>query len=178
MKTQYNRGIIACMLILMLIFTACSSSKEKLNEQIAKTEKEISQQYDTVKMRQLVELYQEYVQEFPKDSLSGEYLFRSGSLNMTLGKGADALRDFTNFINLFPQNNLLPEAYYYKAHIYENIMFDFVVAKTAYYDFLARYPEHKLAMDATFSLQYLGKSTDEIIALFEQTLSDTTEQLQ
>ncbi len=78
------------MLMLMLIFTACSSSKEKLNEQIAKTEKEISQQYDTVKMRQLVELYQEYVQEFPKDSLSGEYLFRSGSLNMTLGKGADA----------------------------------------------------------------------------------------
>ena len=175
MKTTIK---IVSVLILSIVIAACSSSKEKLNEQIAKTEQEVAQQYDTAKMNNLVTLYQRYVNEFPKDSLSGEYLFRSGSLNMTLGKGPDALRDFTNFINLFPQNKLLPEAYYYKAHIYENVMFDFVAAKTAYYDFLARYPEHKLAMDATFSLQYLGKSTDEIIALFEQTLSDTTEQLQ
>lgn len=162
----------------MLLFAACTSSSEKLNEQIAQAENELSQQYDTVKMRQLVTLYQQYVKEFPKDSLSGEYLFRSGTTNMTLGKAADALRDLTNFINLFPEHKLLPEAYYYKAHIYENIMYDFVMAKTAYYDFLARYPEHKLATDATFSLQYLGKSADEIIALFEQNLSDTTEQIQ
>lgn len=169
-----STGIIAC----MLLFAACTSSKEKQNEQIANAEKEIAQQYDTVKMRQLVGLYQEYVTEYPKDSLSGEYLFRSGTTNMALSKGADALRDFTNFTNLFPQNKLLPEAYYYKAHIYENIMFDFVAAKTAYYEFLARYPEHKLATDASLSIQYLGKSADEIIALFEQKLSDTTEQIQ
>ncbi|MDR0368343.1 MAG: hypothetical protein LBH82_04280 [Bacteroidales bacterium] len=178
MKMWKNSTAIMAGVLVAWAFASCSTSKDQLNKQIAKAEQEIAQQYDTTKMNELITLYRDYVKRFPTDSLSGEYLFRWATTDMVLGKGADALRDFANLINLFPQHRLLPEAYYYKAHIYENIMYDLSMAKMAYYDFLTRFPEHKLAKDATLSIQYLGKSADEIIAFFEQTYSDTAQPIQ
>jgi outer membrane protein assembly factor BamD (BamD/ComL family) len=120
------------------------------------------------KIDSLLLLYQQYVTEFPQDSLVAEYLYRSGKLNIILRKGGEALSDFTNLINKFPKNEHLPEVYYYKAFVYEDIMYDIISAKTAYYDFINRYPDHKLVQDAKLSIQYLGKSPEEIVASFEQ----------
>jgi hypothetical protein len=123
------------------------------------------------KIDTLLVLYQQYVAEFPKDSMVAEYLYRSGKLNMILRKGTEALSDFTNLIDRFPLNEHLPEVYYYKAFIYEDILYDIMAARTAYYDFINRYPEHKLVQDAKLSIQYLGKSPEEIVASFEQRAS-------
>jgi outer membrane protein assembly factor BamD (BamD/ComL family) len=143
-------------------------SQDKINTQIIRLENEISTEYHLEKMDTLLLLYQQYMVEFPQDSLVAEYLYRSGKINMMLRKGSEALSDFTNLIDKFPQNEHLPEVYYYKAFIYESIMYDIISAKTAYYDFINRYPNHKLVQDAKLSIQYLGKSPEEIVASFEQ----------
>ena len=171
-KTMKIGGIV----ILTALITGCTSPKEKLREQIASAEKELTTQYDMDKLSILEGLYQQYINAYPTDSLSQEYLFRSGSINISLKQGANALRDFTNYTNLFPEGKRIAEAYFYKAHVYDEIMHDFSAAKTAYYDFLSRFAEHTLAEAAAFSLQYLGKSNDEIIALFEQQNAEITEQ--
>ncbi len=152
----------------LVLLTACQSPKDKMSKQITTLEDELSTEYNTKKMDSLVVLYKEYIKEFPQDSMVAEYLFRSGTINMTLRKGPEALSDFTTLINKFPKSQHLPEAYYYKAFVYEDIMYDIMSARTAYYDFINRYPTHKLVTDATLSIQYLGKSPEEIIASFEQ----------
>jgi outer membrane protein assembly factor BamD (BamD/ComL family) len=154
--------------IISLFLISCQTSKEKIEKQINELEKETSAQYNVEKMDSLSLLYQQYISEFPQDSMIAEYLYKSGRVNMILGRGAEALSDFTNLINKFPNHVHLPEAYYYKAFIYEDIMYDIALARVAYFDFINRYPNHKLVQDATLSIQYLGKSPAEIVASFEQ----------
>jgi outer membrane protein assembly factor BamD (BamD/ComL family) len=159
--------------VLCAFMTACSPSKEKMNAQISLMENETAQTYDLSKMDSLVSLYQQYVKEFPQDSMTQEYLFRSGKLNITLRKGTEALTDFNTLIKNFPQCDALPEVYYYVAYVYEDILYDIASARTAYYDFINRYPSHRLVRDATLAIQYLGKSPEEIISSFEHQ-EDTT----
>ena len=162
----------ACLIFVSILFCACQPSQEKLAEQIAQQEQEFLKQYDTTALNNLLSLYQSYIERFPQDSLVAKYLFNSGKVNMSMRKGAEALRDFTNFTINFPQHELSPEAYYYIAYTYEDIMNDISAAKTAYYDFLVRFPDHKLATDANLSIKYLGMSPEAIVASFEQ--NDTT----
>ena len=167
--------LATCIIFAGVLFSACQPSQEKLAEQIAVLEKESLEQYDTTKMNNLLSLYQSYIEQFPQDSLTANYLFKSGTVNMSMHKGPESLRDFTNFTINFPQHELLPDAYFYIAYIYESIMYDITAAKTAYYDFLIRFPSHKWAKDANSSIQILSseKSLNEIVASFEQQ-QDTT----
>jgi len=166
-------NLTACVIFAGVLFSACQPSQEKLAEQIAQSEQELAGQYDTTKMNNLLSLYQSYIEQFPQDSLTANYLFSSGKINMALRKGPESLRDFTNFVNKYPQHTLSPEAYYYIAFTYEDIMYDISAAKTAYYDFLVRFPSHELVTDANLSIKYLGMSPEAIVASFEQQ-EDTT----
>ena len=157
-------GIIVAATVLV----SCQLSKSKLSEQITLLENETSEAYDVVKLEKLSSLYREYINKFPQDSLVIEYLFRSGTLNMTLRNGGEALSNFTTLINRFPQNPYLAEAYYYKAYVYEDILYEIEEARIAYYEFINRFSEHQLVKDATLSVQYLGKSPEEIVLDFEE----------
>jgi TolA-binding protein len=139
-----------------------------LREQITLLENEISAGYDAAKMEKLSVLYKDYINTFPQDSMVIDYLFKSGTLNMTLRKGTEALTDFTTLINKFSQSPHLAEAYYYRAYVYEDIIYDIESARIAYQDFIARFPNNPLVKDATLSIQYLGKSPEEIVASFEE----------
>jgi outer membrane protein assembly factor BamD (BamD/ComL family) len=95
---------------------------------------------------------------------------------MILRKGPEALSDFSRLTSKFPQNPHLQEAYYYKAFVYEDIMYDIAAAKIAYNDFINRFPTHKLVTDATLSIKYLGQSPEEIVASFQQNDSSNIEE--
>jgi len=164
--------LTVCIIFAGIFFSACQPSQGELEKQITQQEQEALKQNDTTVLNNLLSLYQSYIERFPQDSLVAKYLFNSGKVNMSMRKGAEALRDFTNFTINFPQHELLPEAYYYIAYTYEDIMNDISAAKTAYYDFLVRFPDHKLATDANLSIKYLGMSPEAIVASFEQ--NDTT----
>ena len=154
-------------MITTAVLVACQSPKNKLSEQITLLENETSAGFDAVKLKKLSSLYREYINQFPQDSLVMGYLFRSGTLNMALKNGGDALSDFTTLINRFPQSPYLAEAHYYKAYVYEDILYEIEEARIAYYEFINRFPEHQLVQDATLSIQYLGKTPEEIVKGFE-----------
>ena len=162
-----------CVGLAVIALTACQSSKEKLNERIALLEKEAAAGYSVEKNASLLQVYAEYIGKFPQDSLSGEYLFKSGTVNMSMRKGDEALSNFKDLINKFPRSPYLPEACYYTAFIYEDIIYDIIAAEVAYKNFIERYPEHKLVTDAKLSIKYLGKSPEEIIASFEEKEQNT-----
>jgi len=149
------------------VLVACQSSKSKLSEQITLLENETSAGYDVAKLEKLSSLYREYITKFPQDSKVIEYLFQSGTVNITLRKGGESLSDFIMLVDKFPQSPHLADAYYYIAYIYEDILYDIESAKYAYTDFITRFPEHKLVSDAKISIQYLGVPPEEIVASFE-----------
>ncbi|MDR1180733.1 MAG: tetratricopeptide repeat protein [Bacteroidales bacterium] len=154
--------------IAVLVLTACQISKKELGKEITRLENEIATEYNMEKMDSLSLLYQQYIKEYPQDSLVAEYLYKSGMLNISLRNGPEALTDLTVLANRFPKYAYLPEVYYYIAFIYEDIMYDIIAAKAAYYSFIDKYPNHRLLPDATLSIQYLGQSPEEIVATFQQ----------
>ena len=156
------------LIVAVMFLVACQSSKTKLSKQIAVFEKEISAEFDVKKMDNLLSLYHQYIKEFPQDTAIEAYLFKAGTLSVTLRKGGEALSDFTTLISRFPQSKYIAEAYYYKAFVYEDIIYDIEAARNAYNDFILKFPDHQLASDAKLSIQYLGMSPEEIVASFEQ----------
>ena len=150
----------------------CQSSKNRLREQIVLLEEEVYAGFDVKKIEKLSFLYQEYINTFPQDSMVIAYLFKSGGINITLRKGAEALSDFTALIERFPQSPHVAEAHYYRAYVYEDIIYDIESAKIAYNEFINRFPDHQLVQDAKLSVQYLGMSPDEIVASFEEKEDD------
>ena len=160
---QKSIGIIVASAVLF----ACQSPKSKLSKQITLLENETSTGYDVEKIEKLSSLYREYITQFPQDSMVIDYLFKSGTVNMTLRKGNESLSDFTTLIDKFPQSQHIAQAYYYRAYVYEDILYDIDAARIAYNDFITRFPEHPLVRDAALSIQYLGKSPEEIVDSFE-----------
>ena len=156
------------LIIAVTFLVACQSSKSKLGEQIAVLEKETSAEFDVQKLDNLLSLYHQYIKKFPQDATIEEYLFKAGTLSMTLRKGGEALSDFTTLIDRFPQSVHLAEAYYYKAFVYEDIIYDIEAARIAYNEFISRFPDHQFVNDAKLSIQYLGMSPEEIVATFEE----------
>jgi len=163
-KLKKTIGIVIAAAFLL----GCQSSKSKLREQIVLLENEMSAEYDVKKAEKLSFLYQEYIAKFPQDSMVIEYLFKSGEINISLRRGSEALSDFTTLIDKFPQSPHIAEACYYRAYVYEDIIYDIEAAKASYNEFINRFPDHQLVKDAALSIQYLGMSPEEIVASFEQ----------
>lgn len=161
-------------LSLMILFFACTESRNKQHKKILMLENTLQDSYDTLKMAKLVESYDNYVNDFPADSLASVYVFRAAEMNRVLGKGTEALSDYHLLIKKYPESVYVPEAYFFIAVVYENVLYDFTKASVSYREFMDKFPEHTLVKDAKLSLEYLGKSPEEIIKMFEsRQLEDT-----
>jgi outer membrane protein assembly factor BamD (BamD/ComL family) len=169
--------IVVVLALAAVLFSACQSKKEKLNAQIAQAEKQVAESYSEESMTQLVALYQEYAKTYPDDSLAVEYLFNSANFNMRLQKGQEALADLDAIIKKYPNSWRVPDCYFSKGFVYEDVLYDIESAKNAYYDFVGRYPSHKLALDASLAISYLemGKTPEEIVAGFTDSIAENQE---
>ena len=170
-----RKCILGFLMAGIVLFVACQSKKEKLNAQIVEAEKQIAETYSTETISQLVALYQKYAAAFPEDSMAVEYLFRSAEFNMRLKKGEEALANLDAIISKYPDNWRVPECYFFKGFVYEDVLYDIENAKNAYYEFVAHFPSHKLALDASLAISYLGMSPEEIVASFDNSTTDTEE---
>jgi TolA-binding protein len=161
-------------LLVLLIATAiasCKSEKRKLSDKITEREKEMlndsSQAVNHKMAAEIIELYKEYADKFPEDTLAAEYLFRAGDVSNGIGQYKEAIGFYKRCseINTYGKQ---PVAFFLQGFIYETQLNDMQNAKRIYEEFLQKYPNHKLASDVNFSLANLGKSPEELVKMFEQ----------
>jgi len=164
-----QKRILVILTVRVMLFASCQSKKEKLSTQIAEAEKQIYESFNTETMQQLVTLYQDYAKSFPKDSLSAEYLYCAAEFNMRLKKGEAALTNLDILTFKYPDSGRIPDAYFLKGFVYENVLYDIQNAINAYYEFVSKFPSHKLALDASITISYLekGMSPEDVVASFD-----------
>ncbi|MDD2621485.1 MAG: hypothetical protein WC142_01560 [Bacteroidales bacterium] len=156
------------------VFVACGPSQTKLIKDITELETAIKEDLDTGKMSRLIGLYDTYVTNFTEDSLTEEYLFRAANVSRVLPNGELALKYYDLLIQKHPESVYLPETYFFKAVVYEEIMYDMGAAAFYYKEFIKKFPSHPMVQDAELSLKYLGKTPDEIVEMFKANeVSDT-----
>lgn len=162
-------------IVLSLFVISCTPSRDKMLEKISTLESKMksTQNVDSISINKLLEAYQDFATNYPKDSLASENLYKAAGLAVGFNKGTQAIGFYESIINTYPSYIKIPECYFMKAFTYENVMGDVVKANEFYNKFLAKYPDHELADDATSAIKYLGKSPEEMVREFEKMNNDS-----
>jgi TolA-binding protein len=161
----------ACLLVLIVGITACTSNKSKMISKIDTLENEMKaakESFDKQKAAELMKLYVEYSDTYKKDTIVATYLFKAGELSMNMNNPQKALELFERVYKEHPDYQKAADCMFLKGFIYDNMLQDLEKAKNAYIDFIKKYPTHAFADDAQVLLQNLGKSPEELIKQFEE----------
>jgi tetratricopeptide (TPR) repeat protein len=122
---------------------------------------------DVTKTNMLIDGYVKYGEEFPEAEESADMIFKGAEVSLGMNQAPRALALYQKVYNNYPEYEKRPFALFLQGFIYENNLGRLEDAKKAYEKFLADYPEHPMADDASYSLQNLGKTPDELIKEFE-----------
>ncbi len=178
MKKSQNHLRLAGMLIAFLV-TACQSPRNKAIDLIRNTEQEVFSEngmIDRNRVDELIDTYVDFTDEFPKDTLAPDYLFKAGDISMNTNRSRQAIRYYNLIIADYHDYKKTPEAMFLKGYVYENNLGRLDKAKEIYEAFLELYPDNEFADDAEVSLRFLGKSPEELIEIFQQEQRETIEE--
>jgi outer membrane protein assembly factor BamD (BamD/ComL family) len=164
--------------IILFSLIACSSNnKEDRVEAINESEKEIEASVataiDNEKAEALIQLYVDFVKDFPEDYLADVYLFKAADLSLNIGKYKQAVEFYQQLREDYPESENAEISLFMQAFIYDYHLRDFQNAKQKYEAFLKSYPESEFSMDAEISLEQLGKSPENIMKEFEMNQQDS-----
>lgn len=151
---------------LLILATACGSSRDKLTDRIQMTEKEYYSPVGGLRLSQadsLLALYLDFAEKFPKDTLAPDFLFRAAALNNSLERTTKAMELFDRYIKEYPDMEMASQCLFMKATLYEDKLRDLEKARETYSEFIVRYPDDDFADDASIAIQTLGMSLEERI---------------
>jgi len=166
------------LLVLVAFIASCGPSRDQDAATIQNAEDTLFSSkegfIDKTKALELVNLYVNYTDNYPDDSMAVEYLFKGAEFCLNLGEGQRAIALYDRVILEYPDFRKVPECFFLKGYVYENYLGDLENAKAIYIDFIKKYPDNEFADDAAISIQNLGKSPEELIKQFEeqQSISD------
>jgi len=168
-----NKVRFALILLLAVIIVSCGDNREKKQMRQGITDLETSLFADSLapvnrlKAQEMIQAYENFVNAYPEDSLSAEYLFKSSEIAMSLQMSGRAVEGFQRILDNYPDFDKYASCIFLQAFIYENQMQQYDTAKQLYQEFLNKYPSHDLAEDAMVSIQNMGKSLEELIKSWE-----------
>jgi tetratricopeptide (TPR) repeat protein len=175
MKTNLNFSVLF-VLILSLFLASCQQDLKKAQiKAIEKKEKQLYEtpEFDRTQGFQLIDTYVSFSDQYTDDTLSAVYLYKAGEIAMNLMAGSQAILYFDKIISNYPTYSKTPECIFLKAFIFENQLNDLAKAEHFYNEFMAKYPTHILVKDAKASLEYLGKSPEELVKIFQEKNKET-----
>ena len=154
-----------------MMMVSCGPSHEKAVNQIQTMEKSLfspeAVSFNKHKADSLMMLYDNFIKENPKDSLSPGFLFKAANIAMNSGDGPKSINHFDQYLQNYPDQPKAPLCLFFKAFIYENIMQDLDKARETYLLFIEKYPSDSFTKDAKLAIANLGKSPDMLIREFE-----------
>ena len=170
--------IYSALFLFGFLLLACSSNKNDDAEQAKKNfvheidslQKKMaeSENINTIVAGVLVKKYNDYYVTYPEDTINAEYLFRAGGLARAIGKSYEAIDLFKIIAEKFPSYKYAPEALFQQGIIYDSDLNNDASAKVVYESVIAKYPQHQYAKDAKQLIEYLGKTDEEIIEMFNK----------
>lgn len=155
----------------LIVFAGCKSDPKTEQLQLIKqTESELygSESFDKSNAVKLVDLYYNFSEQYPNDTLAAVYLYKAAEIAMNTQLSDRSIAYFDKLLVNYPEFEKAPECLFLKAFVYENQLNDIEKAGKLYKDFIEKYPEHPLVKDAEASIKFLGKSPEELVKIFQE----------
>ena len=162
--------------MLLTVLISCSSQSDSVNA-IENLEHELysTNTFDHKTAEQLVDLYEQYTENYPKDSLAAKYLFMGAEVSMGMGSAQKAIELYERVYSEYPDFPKSATSLFLIGFVNETQNKNLAEAQKYYLKFIKEFPTHNLIDDAKFSLANLGKSDEEIIREFEAKLAKAKE---
>lgn len=116
-----------------------------------------------------LEHYQTFLDEYPKSDKIPEVLYAMGSIYQNQREFPKAVDVYKRITKDYPEHATASSASFLVGFIYSNELKNYAAAKSAYEEFLLKYPSSPMASSAKFELDNLGKDPEEIIKQKVQT---------
>lgn len=171
-------------IVFVLGFTSCNfESKEKEGEQKKEVNESLQLYKEIAEMEQelfshlepdrelaleMIGKYIHYVDKFPEDTASAEFLFRAAEIAMNFGQPNNAVNYLTRIENNYEDYIKYGTSLFLKAHIYNYYLQNNTKAEEYYKKFIEMFPNHALVEDANSALMFLDMDDAQLIEFFEQ----------
>lgn len=130
--------------------------------------------FDRRRLMGLRDVYAAYAERFPLDSLAPDMLRKAAATSGDVGEHEKAVMLYDRLIKNYPQWHRTPDVYYFRAFEIENGLKKKGEAKTAYEEFIAKYPDNQFADDAKKMIEYMQYSDEELMEKFRKMNPDTS----
>lgn len=148
------------LILISLLFLSGCAKKEDLTL-LQKAE----QEYQSRNLKTAIEIYNHFVQTYPKSEKAPEILFKLAQIHYSeLQLPKEAVKFLEQIIQNYPDSKEAMNALFLLGFIYANEIKDYTKAKEYYQTFLEKYPNSELSTSAKFELENLGKEPENIIA--------------
>lgn len=168
-------------LCVALIVSSCGSEKQQENtataddrsillERIKTFEKElyVAEKLDQIIADMAISSYSEFIEKFPDDSLTPDFLFKAGEVATANMQYKQAVGYYKGLANGFPDYKYKEEAWYLQAHIWDNFLNNDDSARVIYEAVIQKFPASHYAQDAKAAIQNLGKTDEQLIEEFKK----------
>ena len=129
--------------------------------------------FDRRRLMALRDVYAAYADRYSQDSLAPDMLRKAASTSGDVGEHDRAVALYDRLIKDYPQWHRTPDVYYFRAFEIENGLGKKGEAKTAYEEFIAKYPDNQFADDAAKMIEYMQYSDEELMEKFRKMNPDT-----
>lgn len=173
-----NRIFSVIVICFAIAFASCKSPKERLQNEINKAEQVLfadsAQNMNNATAQKVVDFYTTFANKFPDDVQTPEYLFKAGDVSSGMSQYSRAMGYFNEVYSKYPNHPKASTSLFLMGFLNENSLNDTAAARGYYTTFLEKYPKHEMAQSASFSLQNMGKSADELVKMFQHAEHDST----
>lgn len=167
-----NKILIFIFFTSFTFFTSCKQSADKARNELSKTEKELTSDplfySNKVKTEKLYNNYIDFVNNYPSDTATPNYLFNAANIKMNTNNPDISIKHFEELMKKYPEHKLAASSLFLLGFVYENYKHDLVKAKEMYSQFLTKYPNHPLTPSAQGSIDNLGKTPEQLILEFDK----------
>ncbi len=156
MKNRNSVIIVLTVVCCLLGLYSCNkkptpvSQQESRQKEIADYSNSLSDSFsiDKEKADTLISLYDEYVKDYPEDTISEFYLFQMSSVYANLGNCKKALECLNRMIQKYPKGKKVGAAYFFKAVYYKEICGNAEKSREAFKEYIEKFPNSFHVEDA------------------------------
>jgi outer membrane protein assembly factor BamD (BamD/ComL family) len=123
---------------------------------------------DNITAGQALLAYSEYYNNYPKDSITPDYLFKAGEIATAIQQYPQALGYYQTIVEKYPEYKLVQESLFLQASLLDNYLNQDEKAKVAYEQLIQKYPKSIYYNDAKAAINNLGKSDEQLIKEFKK----------
>lgn len=128
---------------------------------------------DPALLKKAVTSYQDYAAIFPDAEDAPDYLLKASDFAYSIGQIEKSVKLLERIMDLYPAYNRMQDVMYARASHLDFELRDTTAAKTAYGEFIEKYPNSPMVLDAQSRIENISLTLEQLAEKFMKELEES-----